>query len=157
MIKVFLAKSVFVITENRAGQRTMKRLTDETEMHMEGIQDELAVYFDLVEQNAHCSPKMRKRFMKMFRGAVGDFLEENPAAGMQEICMTFGDPTDQHDITFDETEREYIEKIRRGRKTLMVICILEIVIARLLMMLLCTQQNASRKVFVRRLARLHLL
>lgn len=102
----------------------MKRLTDETEMHMEGIQDELAVYFDLVEQNAHCSPKMRKRFMKMFRGAVGDFLEENPAAGMQEICMTFGDPTDQHDITFDETEREYIEKIRRGRKTLMVICIL---------------------------------
>lgn len=97
-----------------------------------GLKQKIDVYFKVVSGNLLCSKPVRKKFMRMLKSNVDSFLEENPNATMDDICIVFGDPYDQRNELFEEIERDYYKKLQKQVITCYVI------IAVLLIILLCT-------------------
>lgn len=78
-----------------------------------GLKQKINVYLEVVNDNLLCAKPVRKRFLRMLKSNIGSFMEENPDATMDDICVAFGDPFDQKNELFEEIEQDYYKRLRK--------------------------------------------
>lgn len=107
-----------------------------------GFKQKINVYLEVVNDNLLCAKPVRKRFLRMLKSNIGSFMEENPDATMDDICVAFGDPFDQKNELFEEIEQDYYKRLRKQ----VIACY--VIIAVLLVMLLCAIAFAMHFFFI---------
>lgn len=91
---------------------------------------EVEAYLQRIEQNLFtCPKKKRVAFLRDFRGSLNAYMEEHPAASVQELQGTFGSPEEiaeafLHSEQFDTSKNVFSSKKRISRIVLIAVCTL---------------------------------
>lgn len=91
---------------------------------------EIEAYLQQIERNLFtCPKKKRVAFLRDFRGSLNAYIEEHPAASVQELQGMFGSPEEIAEAflqseQFDTSKNVFSSKKRISRIVLIAVCTL---------------------------------